>query len=307
MNRSAVTMTNQSSDNGLVQAGATAFDLDNHGKPIGAHPADLYCPASTAPLLESLSRIGDAERIHYRSAGYLAVEKVFSSESIEAAKAGILDLVAGKNPDFTGVSYEAAAADQLPTMTPEQRLDAMRKLIYFVEFDERLKALAYDPELLAAVSFLMGGRKPSLYADQALSKPPRIGREKPWHQDLAFFNFDPFTVPVVGVWIALDPVDLENGCMQLLPGRHREGPILHFKRRDFQICDRDIQGTPSVAVPLPAGGALFFDGLLPHGTPPNSSNRRRRALQFHYVPENSKKSEDARLLNFGSEGKDAQC
>ena len=55
----------------------------------------------------------------------------------------------------------------------------------------------------------------------ALLKPPR-GREKPWHQDHAYFNL-PLDTPIVGVWIALDEATPENGCMHVIPGSHREG------------------------------------------------------------------------------------
>ena len=49
------------------------------------------------------------------------------------------------------------------------------------------------------------------------------GREKPWHQDKAFFEID-VTSPVVGVWIALDEATPDNGCMHVIPGSHLEGP-----------------------------------------------------------------------------------
>jgi ectoine hydroxylase-related dioxygenase (phytanoyl-CoA dioxygenase family) len=39
----------------------------------------------------------------------------------------------------------------------------------------------------------------------------------------------------------------------------------------------------TVSVSLRPGDALLFDGDLLHGTPPNDSRRRRRALQFHYA------------------------
>jgi len=38
----------------------------------------------------------------------------------------------------------------------------------------------------------------------------------------------------------------------------------------------------AIPIPIPAGGALFFYGMLPHETPPNRSALRRRAMQFHY-------------------------
>ncbi len=102
---------------------------------------------------------------------------------------------------------------------------------------------------------------------------------------------------------------IENGCMQFLPGQHKIGPRIHFQRRDWQICDTDILGQRSVAAPLKPGGLLFFNGLLPHGTPHNSSEKRRRALQFHYAPADAAQNPDSeeRLKHFGSEGKDVTC
>ena len=50
------------------------------------------------------------------------------------------------------------------------------------------------------------GEEPMLFQDMALLKPPRVGREKPWHQDHAYFDLE-LRTRVVGVWIALDPRD----------------------------------------------------------------------------------------------------
>ena len=105
--------------------------------------------------------------------------------------------------------------------------------------------------------------------DMALIKPPLVGSEKPWHQDQAYFNI-PQGQTVVGVWIALDEAVPENGCMYIIPGSHTEGPVIHFKRRDWQICDTTVAMT-AIAVPLKPGGALLFHCLLHHGTPPSRS------------------------------------
>jgi phytanoyl-CoA hydroxylase len=100
--------------------------------------------------------------------------------------------------------------------------------------------------------------------------------------------------------------------MFVLKGAHRLGPVIHFNRRDWQICDTDVRRLhgelPSVAVPLEPGGCLFFDGLLPHGTPTNRTQLRRRALQFHYAPATTQKTTtEDRMAIFGSEGKDVSC
>jgi phytanoyl-CoA hydroxylase len=145
-----------------------------------------------------------------------------------------------------------------------------------------------------------------MFQDMALLKPPGGGREKPWHQDNAYFDIEPGT-PIVGVWIALDPATAENGCMHVVPGSHREGPMVHFRRRDWQICDDQVDGGRGTMIPLPAGGALFFDGLIHHGTSANRTSRRRRAVQLHYVPAGTARSSDGRLEISGSAGKDVTC
>ena len=277
----------------------------DHG--AASHAPELYRPAGTAPRLEGLEAIGPEEIARYREQGFLAVENAFAPTEVSAAIEGLLDLIMGRPAGFKGILFEAKARELLPALSVEQRQDAVRRLAAFVEVEPRLKAMSHHVRLLAVVRALLGGREPKLFQDMALLKPPHLGREKPWHQDHAYFDY-PLGTPIVGVWIALDEATIENGCMQILPGRHREGPVVHFQRRDWQICDDTILGTRSLAVPLKPGGLMLFDGLLPHGTPHNQSSLRRRALQFHYAPAGVAKADlNSRLAVFGSEGKNVTC
>ncbi|GMV81419.1 MAG: hypothetical protein AMXMBFR7_26030 [Planctomycetota bacterium] len=271
------------------------------------HAPELYTLGSVATPLNGLGAIDAAAVARYRADGFLAVANALSPEEVEAARTGLTALTLGENPDFKGVLFEAAARERLSELSGPERELAVRKLFSFVNFDERLGRLANGHALQAAASKLMGGAEPKLFQDMALVKPPKIGREKPWHQDCAYFNFAQGT-PVVGIWIALDEATIENGCMFVLPGAHRDGPRIHWKRRDWQLCDREMLRVPATAVPLPPGGALFFDGLLPHGTPVNKSGKRRRALQYHYAPAGAvQDAKEERLKLFGSEGKDVSC
>jgi phytanoyl-CoA hydroxylase len=226
---------------------------------------------------------------------------------VEGAVDGLLYLLSGQHPTYTGIMYEKKAKGvAVDRLSAAERQDYVRKFMWFVEYEERLKRLAYHPQLLALVTRLVGDT-PSMYQDMALLKPPRIGREKPWHQDHAYFDL-PLSATVVGVWIALDEATLDNGCMVIYPGSHRQGPVVHFQRRDWQICDTYDRYQGAVAVPLKPGGALFFHSLLHHGTPANHSSQRRRAVQFHYAPASAQKtSKEERLALFGEEGKEVTC
>jgi phytanoyl-CoA hydroxylase len=266
----------------------------------------LYRCDTTAEYVETLSAVTPADLDRYRAQGYLAIRRAFTPAEVAAGIDGLLHLIDGGNPAFDGVQFEASVRDRLATLRPEEKQDVVRKLMWFVEFDPRLKALSAHPSLLDVLRPIIGG-EPTMFQDMALLKPPGVGREKPWHQDKAFFTIS-LSAPVVGVWIALDPATPENGCMHVIPGSHQEGPVIHFRRRDWQICDSDVQGARDVMVPLPPGGCLLFDGLIHHGTPANRTNTRRRAVQFHYTsPDAAWLDEEYRMRHFGSAGKDVTC
>lgn len=273
---------------------------------IELHDPRLYARrAIVQGIRGGFDAVTDAHVEQYHALGLLSIEDAFTMDEVRDAIAGLLHLIAGGRPEFKGIQFEAKAAANLSALTGEQKQDAVRKLMWFTEFEPQLKALSHHPKLLALVERLLGA-PPILFQDMALLKPPRLGREKPWHQDKAYFNLDP-RERVVGVWIALDEATTDNGCMHLLPQLPRQ-PIVHFQRRDWQICDAEILGQECIAAPLKPGGVLLFDGLLVHGTPHNASDRRRRAVQFHYHGNQYPAvTNEERMALFGSEGKDVAC
>lgn len=268
----------------------------------------LYSPKASVEPIDGLGSINDGLIEQYHELGFLAIDNVFSHQQVEAARAGMSELISGSHPQFHGVQLESFAKSDGKEREPintEQRELAVRKLMRFVDYNSALRAMAEHQPLLDVVKRLMAGREPKLFQDMALSKPPG-GREKPWHQDNAYFQLDP-AEPVVGVWIALDQATIANGCMHLIPGTHREGPVVHFHRRDWQICDTQVRHDQA-AVPLSPGGLLIFNGLLHHGTPTNHTNQRRRALQYHYAPADVREvDEHTKDHHFGSAGKDVTC
>jgi phytanoyl-CoA hydroxylase len=275
-------------------------------QPGGVTSDELYRYKTTAKGIDGLDAVTDDHIDLFREQGFLVVDNAFSPQEVADGLAGMMHLIGGGNPDFRGIQFETAARDRIATTPVEERQDLIRKLMWFVEYDARLKALSHKPELLAVLEKIVGGT-PEMFQDMALLKPPFIGREKPWHQDNAFFNL-PIDATVCGVWLALDRAIPENGCMHVIPGSHARGPVVHFKRRDWQICDTDVAVDEAIAVPLEPGGVLFFHGLLHHGTPPSRSPLRRRAVQFHYKDKDLAWGlEEDRLAIFGSEGKDVEC
>jgi phytanoyl-CoA hydroxylase len=227
--------------------------------------------------LASPAAVDDAALAAYRRDGFLAVEGVFTPDEIAAAHAGVAKVIVDGDPKI--IQFEPSMKST--EIDPAKREAAVRKLMWFVDAEPRLKTLSASESLLSIARRLVGSDV-RLVQDMGLLKPPHIGSEKPWHQDTAYFKLQPLE-KVIGCWVALDPATPDNGCMHVIRGSHHKGPRPHYHDRDCQLPDDVVDVGNDVVVPLKPGGVLLFNGLLHHGTPPNTSPLRRRALQFHYA------------------------
>lgn len=273
---------------------------------VAAYPPDLYRTDRVAPHITGFDQIGDNQVAFYQEYGFLAVEQAFTPEDVRVTLDAFLDFIAS-NPRH-GVEFEKSAQAHVRKLPATDRQQYIRKFGTFLQYsdDPRLRILLEHGGLQQAVTRLLGGATPQLFTHQAFFKPPG-GREKPWHQDHAYFTV-PLGTPIVGVWIALDEATVENGCMHVIPGSHREGPVVHFKRRDWQICDTQVEVGRDTVVPLKSGGCLFFDGMVHHGTPPNLSSKLRRSVQFHFVPNDAKLTDDEeRVAIWGGDAQGLEC
>jgi phytanoyl-CoA hydroxylase len=90
-------------------------------------------------------------------------------------------------------------------------------------------------------------------------------------------------------WFPLDDATIENGCMGVLEGAHKQGSLPHVNvPNDFIIEDTHFNKTDIKFKPMKAGSGLFFHSLLPHYTAPNQSNDWRRSIALSYMNSESK-------------------
>jgi len=236
----------------------------------------LYRYERICTPIASPAKITDEHVREYHERGFIAVENVFSPAEVATYKQAISDLIAIGDPRV--VQFEPAGRDK--ALSPDEREKFVRKCMWFVQYEPRLMAMSEHPTLVGIVERLMG-EQVKLSQDMALLKPAHVGREKPWHQDMAYFQISP-PEKIIGTWTALDPATPANGCMHVIPGSHKLGPRPHYHDRDCQLADEDVDVNSDIMVPLSPGGVLFFSALIHHGTPPNQSGERRRAIQYHY-------------------------
>lgn len=262
---------------------------------------------NTARVEACPTGIEGRHREQYDALGYVAFEGLLSCEEVEEARQALSRVVrsmmeglrlgtghieealpnATKNyagprverADSECVLHFEAGVDPL-TLADAKAETAFRKVHNYQDEDPVFQRLVSLPKVRGFLSELMG-EEMVLKDVMALSKPPFIGSEKPWHQDNAYFNWLPLR-SLGTVWIALDDATVDNGCMHVLPGQHERGPLRHHHTIDCEIVPDRLDVSEAVPIELSAGGALFFSALLPHQTPANASPARRRALQFQY-------------------------
>jgi phytanoyl-CoA hydroxylase len=211
----------------------------------------------------------------YERDGYLVVPGVFAPDEVEHLKQHFMMLrAAGTYPgDFDGVD-----------LTSQDPLKRFPRMIHMHRWDDDSLQWLLDERLCKALSDLLG-KEP--YAVQTmLYFKPAGARGQALHQDQFYLRVSPGTC--MAAWLALDPCDEENGCMQVVPGSHTL-PVLCTQRADTSTSFTDVTvplATDQSPVPvlMNPGDVLFFNGQVIHGSFPNTSRDRfRRSLIGHYI------------------------
>lgn len=118
-----------------------------------------------------------------------------------------------------------------------------------------------------------------------VGRSPGSGQaDLPLHQDWSFV--DETRASSMSVWVPLQPVNRQNGCMQVVPGSHRHDQPLRHIGSGFRYAsiEADLRRSYLQDIPLDAGEALFFDHRLIHGSHTNETNQPRLAIGAVLLP-----------------------
>lgn len=230
-------------------------------------------------------RFTDQQKRAFMERGYLAIEGVFSTARVRELRDRTEWLREHWDSDEARRIRVMQEADIAGGTTAVKTAATVRKFAGLAPHEPLFRAWATDAGLLDLVEDLIGrpGAAMYLYDDQVFMKPPRVGSTKELHQDNGYFHVDPSDA-VLTVWCALDDATVENGCMHYVPGSHRLGLLEHEPIPGTpHSVPRGIKPEQAVPVPVNAGGVICHHSLALHYSPPNHSDRWRRAFACHYA------------------------
>jgi len=149
-----------------------------------------------------------------------------------------------------------------------------------------------DPSIVRRVAQAMGRSNISLFKTRFVVKLPHSDTDVAWHQDSGDRNggytADGKPVPTVVAWLALDDVDEDNACVQVIPGSHRRLVGDFGMRIRAELVEKGVvtEEDLSRAVPmrLKKGEFFLFHAWVLHGSGVNRTDRRRAGLNVRFAP-----------------------
>ncbi len=229
----------------------------------------------------------EAEKQHYDQHGFVIVRQLLNGQDLAELQENLdryIRDVVPTLPDADAFYQDRSRPDTLKQM---QRMGGDP---YFRDY------VINFPQWQAVAEALIG--EPAT-ADQPewFNKPPGARHVTPPHQDNYYFCLQPANV--LTMWMALDPIDAENGCLRYVDGSHGRGYRKHAKSQilgfsqginDFTTDDFNRE----VAAVMQPGDVAVHHGMTIHRADANlSSTRHRRSFALVFKGISCQRDQDA--------------
>jgi ectoine hydroxylase-related dioxygenase (phytanoyl-CoA dioxygenase family) len=208
----------------------------------------------------------------YHDQGYLIVRGVFGPDEVAALAGEAVTLLERKELIDTA-NLRCRWADHVETA--ECMFDCFDPVI---DIGPVCRYVAGDERLLALLRAIYQDEA-YLFKDKLIFKRPGA-KGYALHQD--YISWPEFPRSFITVIVAIDATDDANGATEVFPGCHKAGLLC--------ACDGDYHELPasavgevkSVPLDLQPGDVALFDGMMPHCSAANRSDRWRRQLYLSY-------------------------
>jgi phytanoyl-CoA hydroxylase len=235
----------------------------------------------------------EQQMIQFKEEGYFILENLFSSEEMDELTRKVDYYVDEHNASLKKrEQQEEGNISRANEITFTSNL--VKKDTYFQRFCSQQKFVDIATSIL--------GGDISLYWDQAVYKRPEVEKDFPWHQDNGYGLV--LSEEYVTCWLAMEDATIENGCIWVMPGSHKDGIVEHKKTPIGWQCY--FGENPGISVELKKGSMVVFSSLLFHRSGPNVSQSIRKGYILQYIPshvQNIKTGKGFRKMIIAKEGK----
>ena len=236
----------------------------------------------------------DSQKKSWNESGFILCKELISQEDCKQINHEVSEIIHSiiKKEDEFSHAYGGDGKIAIREMKPNEHAktieDEMSKL-FRIHSKGIFNDIIKREEVINPLRDILGENIDCFLSQFIFKNPGAWGQ--PWHQDSSYFNFN--KSPQVGVWIATSEATLENGCLVILPGSHKEP--LHEHLTDerpganygyTEIKDHDFSDEEPLL--LKKGDVLFFHSFLMHKSYDNKSSERRTAMVYHFAESDTK-------------------
>jgi ectoine hydroxylase-related dioxygenase (phytanoyl-CoA dioxygenase family) len=215
-------------------------------------------------MIDRIATVEDSTRM--QRDGFLVVRDFFHAPQVKELLQWTEALESA--PEVSGQHwvYHEESARQ-----PGRRL--IQRIENFCPYHPGLDRLIRHAALAQWAGVLIGGPV-VLFKDKINFKMPGgAGFKAHQDQQAGWSTYAPLFVTAM---VTLDAATLENGCLEIAAGRHREGLI------GQPWVPLEEQGLSLEPVPTAPGDVIFFDSYVPHASKANLTDAPRRILYITY-------------------------
>ena len=223
--------------------------------------------------------ITSTEQQFYEENGFLLKKGLVSAEDVARIQVEVENIhnrMAENPADGIGISWEVYDTEDHPPR--------IKQLMHSELVSPTLNKLLRSDLMLDCLEAMMGPDI-SLFHSKLLPKAGGDGTAIPWHQDYAYWKNDDNKPVMINCQLAISEANLENGCIQFVPGSHKWGLQEHErKQQTFGVFlpGHYHEREDAVALEMEPGDGVFFNALIIHGSAPNNSQRDRLMNTFAY-------------------------
>jgi len=240
-------------------------------------------------------RLDSRERAALERDGYLCRENAFAKSELvdiaDACEALIARLLEEqRRPKVEAGAYVFEHLQSLETAVKWEKdnREVVLGIEPFAHLSKPLEAWAHDARFVDPMRDLLGTDDVMLFTEKLNVKRGLVGGPIVLHQDYPYWVGVAEDAAQVGTAIVfLDDSTIENGCLEVVPGSHRDGETKRKMIEGFGANEMDknqYDESKLVALEVPAGSVVYFGSLLVHASAPNRTAGDRRALLYSYQP-----------------------
>ncbi|HEY6598198.1 MAG TPA: phytanoyl-CoA dioxygenase family protein [Pseudomonadales bacterium] len=231
-----------------------------------------------------------------RNSAFDAAELVSIARSCEELIETLLEV--HRRPKVTAGAYVFEHLQELGTAVKWEKdsIDTVLGIEPFAHLSKSLDACARDARFFEPMRDILGTDVIDLFTEKLNVKRADVGGPIVVHQDYPYWvGVAEDAAQVATAILFLDDSTIENGCLEVVPGSHKNGEAPRKAIDGFGANEMDESAFKGKLVPLevPAGSVVYFGSLLIHASAPNRTAGDRRALLYSYQPAGRRTLRDA--------------